>query len=120
MLSGWEIQDLGNLEWEYCLHMYTQTHGTVPLWSTSQVTDNGTTPLHFASHEGHLAVVRLLLEAGVAKDVSNAHGATALHLAARRGHLEVVKVLLDFGAQQLAVSTPLKHVSLFSIPQTER
>jgi ankyrin repeat protein len=92
----------------------------VPLWSTSKVTDNGTTPLHFASHEGHLAVVRLLLEAGAAKDVSNAHGATALHLAARRGHLEVVKVLLDFGAQQLAVSTRLKHVSLFSIPQTER
>ena len=26
LLSGWEIQHLGNLEWEYCLHMYTQTH----------------------------------------------------------------------------------------------
>ena len=82
--------------------------------------DNGTTPLHFASHEGHLAVVRLLLESGAAKDVSNAHGATALHLAARRGHFEVVKVLLDFGAQQLALSTPLRHVSLFSFPQTGR
>ena len=58
-----------------------------------------------AAREGHLEVVRLLLEAGVDKDAPNTDDRTALHIAAQEGHLEVVRLLLEAGADKDAADT---------------
>ena len=61
--------------------------------------------LVLAAQEGHLAVVRLLLEAGADKDAADTDGDTALHIAAKEGHLEVVRLLLEAGADKDAADT---------------
>ena len=58
------------------------------------------TPLHMASHKGHLEVVRLLLEANADKDKATVIGSTSLHGASYNGHLEVVRLLLEANADK--------------------
>ena len=59
-----------------------------------------------AAREGHLEIVRLLLEAGADKDAATTtDGATALLLAAFQGHLEVVRLLLEAGADKDSATT---------------
>jgi ankyrin repeat protein len=56
---------------------------------------SGCTALMFASEEGHVEVVRLLLaRKGVEVNKSKQNGATALMFASYRGHVEVVQLLL--------------------------
>ncbi len=50
-------------------------------------------PLYLATEEGHLEVVRVLLENGADPDVQRWNG-TPLHRAWKHGHLEVVQLLL--------------------------
>jgi ankyrin repeat protein len=50
-----------------------------------------------AAGEGHLEIVKLLLEHGADVNAKTAYE-TALHLAAEKGHLEIVKFLLEHGA----------------------
>ena len=57
--------------------------------------------IHLAAQNGHLAIVRLLLEACADKEAARADGATALHTAA--GRLDVVRLLLEAGADKDAV-----------------
>jgi len=54
--------------------------------------------LHFAARDGHLEVVKLLLERGVDPNVRNNHDSTPLHYAAKKCHVDVARVLLDHGA----------------------
>ena len=54
----------------------------------------GAAALMLAARNGHLEVVRLLLEADFETNVAGTDGATALMLAARNGHWEVVQLLL--------------------------
>jgi ankyrin repeat protein len=56
------------------------------------------TPLAYAARNGHVEVVRVLLEAGTNLERGSASGWTALHEAARQKHLEVCRLLLDWGA----------------------
>ncbi|CAE7253962.1 ANKRD17, partial [Symbiodinium sp. CCMP2456] len=57
------------------------------------------TALYLASTEGHLEIVRLLLEANADHGIlSGSHERTALYQASWHGHLEVARALLDFGA----------------------
>ena len=56
------------------------------------------TPLHSASLEGYLQVVRYLLRHGVDVNVRNSADETPLLLASREGHLDVVQCLLEHGA----------------------
>ncbi|KAJ5647935.1 ankyrin repeat-containing protein [Penicillium lividum] len=63
--------------------------------------EDSLTPLHIASREGFVEVVKLLLhhkslQKPAKFEAATSHfGETALHLASENGHLDVVKVLLD-------------------------
>ena len=57
------------------------------------------TPLTFAGVNGHVAVVRVLLEGGANIESVNGYGSTALHCAAYNGYLNVCRILLDWGAK---------------------
>ena len=59
----------------------------------------GHTPLTFAARNGHVEVVRVLLEAGTNLERGSASGWTALHVAARQERLDVCRLLLDWGAK---------------------
>jgi len=56
---------------------------------------SGCTPLHWAAHFGHEAVVRLLLENNADIEARDNDGRTPLHWAAARGHEAVVRLLLE-------------------------
>ncbi|KAH9069639.1 hypothetical protein EDB83DRAFT_2582967 [Lactarius deliciosus] len=58
-----------------------------------------TTPLHLAAANGHLEVVRTLLEHGVDLSVATtADNRTPLHEASRGGHVDIVRLLIKNGA----------------------
>ena len=52
------------------------------------------TPLHYASHQGNTAVVKVLIEQNADLNIKDKDGWTALHLAVLKGHTQVVEVLL--------------------------
>jgi ankyrin repeat protein len=52
-----------------------------------------------AARNGHVEVVRVLLEGGADVQRVNVDTNTALHTAAQNGHLEVCRLLLDSGAK---------------------
>jgi ankyrin repeat protein len=56
-------------------------------------------PLTYAAENGHVDVVRVLLESGANLEATNHFQRTALHEAAYEGHLEVCRLLLDWGAK---------------------
>jgi ankyrin repeat protein len=63
--------------------------------------NNGNTPLHFAASEGHLEVVRTLLERKADVDSLNGEGLAPLQRASegrREGYLDIMRLLLDHGA----------------------
>ncbi|KAH8972271.1 hypothetical protein BDL97_02G186300 [Sphagnum fallax] len=56
------------------------------------------TPLHFAAMDGHMEVVRPLLEwEGIITDAEDSAGLTPLHYSIQNGHSEVVDLLLEKG-----------------------
>lgn len=62
-----------------------------------EVDCNGSTPLHFASSDGHRSVVRAILRAAPPRTVyrkDRSGGLSALHVAARMGHDRVVRELV--------------------------
>jgi tankyrase len=72
-------------------------------------------PLHYASFDGHLPVVKLLLSKGVDVDSKSVDGwgGTPLHVACVNGHLVIVKFLVSKGASLNAKTgrgyTPLHY-----------
>lgn len=63
-----------------------------------QEEEQGYTPLHLTSAEGHVSATRLLLESGARPNLMDCDGYTPLHLAAAQGKIEVIPVLLRAGA----------------------
>jgi predicted LPLAT superfamily acyltransferase len=57
------------------------------------------TPLFIASQEGHVGVVRLLLDKGARMDKPNKNGTTPLFIASQGGYVDIVRLLLDNGAR---------------------
>ena len=72
---------------------------------------NACAALHWASYEGHVDCVRLLLAHGAAADAAARDGCTPLHSAAAQGHAACCRLLLDAGstvdARDLDGRTPL-------------
>jgi uncharacterized protein len=62
----------------------------------------GWAPLHYASDQGHTAIVALLVDEGANVNARDDMKKTPLHLAAGNGHLAVVQVLLKNGASRSA------------------
>jgi hypothetical protein len=60
--------------------------------------DDGTTALFVAALNGHLDIVRCLVELGADVNCAEGTGETPLIIAASRGHVEVVRFLVDLGA----------------------
>ena len=56
------------------------------------------TPLHRAADNGHIEVVRILLDHGAYINAQDALGCTPLHLATMKDDAEIVELLLDKGA----------------------
>ncbi len=80
----------------------------------SQGFDDKSTPIHMASINGHVEVVRILVEHGADAKAQDGMGRTALHVASAEGHVEVVRMLVEHGvgatAQDGKGLTPL-HVA---------
>ena len=64
--------------------------------------DAGSTPLHFASGNGHVQVVQFLVEHGTDATARDKNGSTPLHLASQNGHVEVAQFLVEHGADAAA------------------
>lgn len=61
--------------------------------------EHGRTALHYATWQGHEAIIRLLLDRGAAIDAcNNIYGRSVLHLATLRGCGRIVELLLEKGA----------------------
>ena len=54
----------------------------------------GVTPLHCASQEGWLEIVKMLVAAGASYDDRQCQGAAPIHLAASNNHTGVVRFLV--------------------------
>lgn len=60
---------------------------------------SGNKALHLCAANGHLDVVRVLIEHGADVDVSNLAESTPLHYASLTGHLDIVKELIKHDAK---------------------
>ncbi|XP_075992285.1 uncharacterized protein LOC142987424 [Anticarsia gemmatalis] len=56
------------------------------------------TALHYAAEQGHIGIVKILIEAGCKVNITAGDGLTPLHVAVIKNHIEIVKTLLEAGS----------------------
>ncbi|ORY04496.1 ankyrin [Basidiobolus meristosporus CBS 931.73] len=67
----------------------------------------GYAPLHYAAHQGNLAICKLLVSQGAEVNAQTPElGSTPLHRAVVQGHLEVAKLLISKGAYCIVNTGP--------------
>lgn len=66
--------------------------------SPKQFDESGSTAVHKAAANGHMDVLKLLIQHGGDVELADISGCTPLHTAARNGHLTCVKYLVSQGA----------------------
>lgn len=64
----------------------------------NQTTNTSSTPLRGACYDGHLEIVKYLVQHGADIEVANQHGHTSLMIAAYRQKVDVVRYLISCGA----------------------
>src|SRR5678815_2739070 len=64
-----------------------------------------TPPIHFAVREGHLEIVRILLDAGADPEWNGHYGLSLIEMARERGH-EAVAILLEKARDQRGRTAP--------------
>lgn len=60
--------------------------------------NNENNPLHISAREGHLSIVKFLIENGTKIDVRNRKKQTSLHWAVYNGRIKIIKYLIEKGA----------------------
>ena len=60
--------------------------------------NNGVTPLFVASHEGHVEVIRVLIDAGALINQAMNNGVTPIWVASHNGHMAIVRYLILHGS----------------------
>ena len=78
-------------------------------------TNYGVTPLHIASQNSHLEIVRVLIAPGGSVNKANKYVVTPLHVASKEGHLEIVKVLIASGGLVNEANKYGDHLYLLSV-----
>ena len=66
--------------------------------------DRGSSALMYASFDGDINAVRVLIQAGANLDAASSHGVTALMVACAKGHAEIAKALVEAGADRRATT----------------
>ena len=66
----------------------------------ADINKTGWTPLHYAATNGHISVMKVLLDKYAFIDAQSPNGTTPLMMAAMYGSPEAVKLLVDEGADQ--------------------
>ena len=81
---------------ESCLELLLESRADLEI----SATEDGSRALHCAAHNGHVGVLKLLLDASANANSEMIRGRKALHCAARNNHLDVVRLLIDAGAEK--------------------
>ncbi len=80
-------------------------------------TNEGATPLHFATANNKHAAVRVLLENGANPDVLSEYSEAPLHIAAKNNYLETAEILARYGANVNITdrfgATPLHYAAAY-------